>query len=78
MQTSHSNALDVKLSLSLQSTLREKEGKEEGNSSIFKSSVLCHGWRVISRLQLCSQFIFQLNYGNDVKIWLLKLLFKNN
>jgi len=24
--------------------------------------------RVISRLQLCSQFIFQLNYENDVKI----------
>jgi len=43
MQTSHSNALDVILSLSLQSTLREKEGKEEGNSFIFKSFVLCHG-----------------------------------
>jgi len=28
---------------------------------------------VISRLQLCPQFIFQLNYENDVKIWLLKL-----
>jgi len=24
--------------------------------------------RVISRLQLCPQFIFQLNYENDVKI----------
>ena len=51
----------------------KKEGKEEGNSSIFKSYMLCLGLRVISRLQLCSQFIFQLNCENDVKIWLLKL-----
>jgi len=28
---------------------------------------------VISRLQLCPLFIFQLNYENDVKIWLWKL-----
>jgi len=48
--------------------LREKEGKEEGNSSIFKASLLCLGLRVISRLQLCPQFIFQLNYENDIKI----------
>jgi len=59
--------------LSLQSTLTKKEVKEEGNSSIFQSSLLCNGLRVISRLQLCPQFIFQLNYENDVKIWLLKL-----
>jgi len=51
---------------------------EEGNCSIFKSSMLCHGLRVISRLQLCPQFIFQLNYENDVKIWILELFFKNN
>jgi len=40
---------------------------------IFKSSMLSHGLRVISKLQLCSKFIFQLNYKNYVKIWLLKL-----
>ena len=48
--------------------LREGEGKEEGDCSM-----LCNGLRVISRLQLCLQFIFELNYENDVKIWLLKL-----
>ena len=36
--------------------------------------MLCNDLRVISRLQLCPQFIFQLNYENDEKIWLLKLL----
>jgi len=41
---------------------------EEGNSSIFKSSMLCLGLSVISRLQLCTQFIFQLNYENNLKI----------
>jgi len=51
----------------------EREGKEDENSSIFQSSLLCNGLRVISRLQLFLQFIFQLNYENDVKIWLLKL-----
>jgi len=50
-----------------------REGKEKGNSSNFKSFLLCVGLRVISRLQLCQQFIFQLNYENDVKIWLFKL-----
>ena len=35
--------------------------------------MLCHGLTVISKLQLCPQFIFQLNYENDVKIRLLKL-----
>jgi len=29
--------------------------------------------RVISRLQLYPQSIFQLNYENDMKIWFLKL-----
>jgi len=42
--------------------------KEEGYSSILKSSLLCPCLRVISRLQLCPQFIFQLNHENDV-IW---------
>jgi len=53
--------------------LREGEGKEEGDCSIFESFMSCNGLRVISRLQLCLQFIFELNYENDVKIWLLKL-----
>jgi len=53
--------------------LREGEGKDEGDCSISQSSMLCNGLRVISRLQLCLQFIFELNYENDVKIWLLKL-----
>ena len=48
-------------------------GKEEGNSSIFQSSLLCNGLRVISRLQVYRQFIFQLNYENDIKIWFFKL-----
>jgi len=48
--------------------LREKEGKEKGYSSVFKSCWLCLGLRVISRLQLCPHFIFQLNYKNNVKI----------
>jgi len=68
-QTSHYNPLDVILSLSILSTLWEREGKKEEKSSIFKSCQLCLGLRVISRLQLCPQFIFQLNYENDVKIW---------
>ena len=42
--------------------------------AIFQSSLLYNGLRVISRLQLYLQFIFQLKYENDVKIWLLKLL----
>jgi len=58
---------------SLANQLWWREGKEEENSSIFKSSLLFHGMRVISRLQLCLQFIFQLNNENDLKIWLLKL-----
>jgi len=53
--------------------LREREGKEEGNFSIFQSFMLCNGLRVIPILQLFLQFIFQLNYENDVKIWLLNL-----
>jgi len=35
--------------------------------------MLFNGLRVILRLQLCPQIIFQLNYENDLKIWLLKL-----
>jgi len=46
---------------------------EDGNSNIFQSSMLCHGLRVISRLQLRLQFIFQVNNENDVQIWFLKL-----
>jgi len=61
------------MSLSFQSILAEREGKEDGYFSIFQLSLLCNGLKVISRLQLCPQFIFQLNYENDVKIWLLKL-----
>jgi len=30
---------------------------------------------VISRLQLCPQFIFQLNNKNDEKIWNLGIIF---
>jgi len=41
---------------------------EDEHSSIFKSSLLCNGLRVISRLKLYQQFIFQLNYENDVRI----------
>jgi len=41
---------------------------------IFQSSLLCNGLRVISRLQLCPSFIFKLNYENDVKTWLMKLI----
>ena len=41
---------------------------------LFCNHLLCNGLRVISRLQLCPQFIFQLNYENDVQIWSLKLL----
>jgi len=70
---SPSNPLGFTISLSLQSTLREREGKEDENFSIFQSSLLCNGLRVISSLQLCPQFIFHLNYESDVKIWLLKL-----
>jgi len=46
----------------------EREGKEDGNFSIFQSSLLCNGLRVILSLLLGPQFIFQLNYENDVKI----------
>jgi len=56
-----------------QPTMREKEGKEKRTSSIFQSSLIFDDLRVISRLQLCPQFFFQLNYENDVKIWPLKL-----
>ena len=68
-----SKPLGFTISHSLQRTLREREGKEDGNFSIFQSSLLCNGLRVISSLQLCPQFIFQVNYENDLKIWLLKL-----
>jgi len=71
MQTSRSNSLDVIL-------FKGERGEGREKFVYFKSSLLCHGWRVILRLQLCSQFIFHLNYGNDVKIWLLKLFFKKN
>jgi len=71
---SHSNPLEFIISLSLQLTLTKREGKADENSFIFQSSLICNGLRVISRLQLCPQFIFQLNYESDVKIWLLKLL----
>jgi len=53
--------------------LTEGDGKEEGYSYVFKSSLSCSGLRMISRLQLCPQFIFQLNYENDVKLSLFKL-----
>jgi len=53
----------------------EREGKEEGNSSIFLLSMLCNGLKVISRLQFCSQFIFQLNYENDVKNMTFEIIF---
>jgi len=75
-KTSHCNPLDVILSLSIQSTLKEREEKEEENSSIFKSSLFCLGLKVISRLQLCPQFIFQLNYENDIKKRLFKIIFR--
>jgi len=65
-------------SLSLQLPLRQKEGKEEGNSSIFKSSLLCLCLKVISRLQLCPQFVFQLNYENDVTYGFWNYFYKNN
>jgi len=45
-------------------------------SLFFNHLMLCIGLRVISRLQLCPQFIFKLNNENDLKIWLLKLFFK--
>ena len=48
-------------------------GKTRKRRVLHQSSMLCNGLRVISRLELCPQFIFQLNYENDVKIWLLKL-----
>jgi len=50
-----------------------KDGKEDENSSIFESYLLFNDMSVISRLQLYPQFIFQHNYENYVKIWLLKL-----
>jgi len=53
----------------------EREGKQEGNSSIFLSSLLSLGVRVISRLQLCPQFIFELNYENDVKNMTFQIIF---
>jgi len=43
----------------------------------FSMSLLCNGLMVISPLQLRPQFIFQLNYENDLKIWLLKLFLQN-
>ena len=56
-----------------------REGHQEGNSSIFQSSLLCLGLTVIWRLQLCPQFIFQLNYENliilKIKYNLLILFF---
>jgi len=48
--------------------LEGERGEGRRNSTIFQSSLLCHGLRVILRLQLCPEFIFQLNYENDVKI----------
>jgi len=36
---------------------------------------LCNGLRVISRLQLSPQFIFQLNYENNENIWNLEIIF---
>ena len=45
-----------------------REGKEGRNSSNLKSSLLCLGLRVTSRLQLWPQFIFQLNNENDVNM----------
>jgi len=61
------------MSLSLQSILAEREGQEDENFSIFQLSLLCNGLRVISRLQLCPQSIFQLNFENDIKKRLFKL-----
>jgi len=37
--------------------------------------MLCNGLKVISRLQFCSQFIFQLNYENDVKNMTFEIIF---
>jgi len=51
----------------------EREGKEDENCSIFESSLIRNGMREIYRLQLYRQFIFQVNYENDIKKWLLKL-----
>ena len=43
----HSNPLESILSLSLQSMMREREGKEDGNSSIFQSCLLYNGLRAV-------------------------------
>jgi len=40
----------------------------------FNHLMLFNGLKVISRLQLCPQFMFQVNYENDVKIWYLKII----
>jgi len=61
-QTLQSNPLEFILSLSLLSTLTERvEGR--GKFLYFSISVLCNVLRVISRLQLCSQFIFERGEG---------------
>jgi len=57
----------IKKSFTFLSTLREREGKEVEIPLFFNQHRLCNGLRVISRLQLCPQFIFQLNYENDEK-----------
>jgi len=60
-QTSHCNPLDVILSLSLQSTLKEKEGKEEENSSIVK---LFTSTKTHISCKFCFDFFF---VGNTCK-----------
>jgi len=67
-QTSNYITLDVILSLSLQSTLREREGKEVENSSIFKVIFVMQWFEGDIKITIMYEFIFMLNYENDVKI----------
>jgi len=55
--------------------LREREGKEVEIPLFFNQLRLCNDLRVISRLKLCPQFIFPLNYENDLKIWNSEIIF---
>jgi len=52
--------------------VRER-GRKREIPLFFNHLMLFNGLKVISRLQLCPQFMFQVNYENDVKIWYLKL-----
>jgi len=51
-----------------------ERGEGRGKFLYISIILLCHGLRVISKLHLCLIFIFQLNYENNVKIWLLNLI----